>query len=224
MGPSLPRDVFRYASRRAGCPSRKGRRFRRSGVSVNPPGPRVKMPHGGPAGWRSVEEGQRSVSGRIVFQLLAGSASSRGWTWVFTPFQPWREVCSRPLRTAPVPPLAACRGGFGNRPGRVSGVSHGHQVSQAYRGRWGRRWRPAGPAGGAAGPRRSRGRERRLGSRGGAVRGAPVGRLRRTRHADAASVRHADGASADRGAPRARVRGPSEPARRGSRARFERSE
>lgn len=121
MGPSLLRDVFRYASRRAGGPSRKGFRFRRSGVSVNPPGARVKMPHGGPAGWRSVEVGLRSVSGRISSQLPASSATTRGWTWGFTTIFGHAAGVPDHFGRPRVPPSAACRGRSGERSGHRAG-------------------------------------------------------------------------------------------------------
>ncbi len=135
---------------------------------MNPAALPVKMPHGGPAGWRSVEEGQRSVSGRISFQLPAGNATLRAlpgvswprrgvWRRPRGPTEAGRVGSGRPgtgpggkrLRTGP-------RRGIAPRRARQAGALHGTRRSDCAR--TGRRDRSTGPAGttapapGRAGP------------------------------------------------------------------------
>lgn len=71
MGPSLHRNVFRYAS--SGFPGsalpQGQRRFSPLAVSLTPRGLVVKMPRGGPAGWRSVEVVMRRVTNRTIIPV-----------------------------------------------------------------------------------------------------------------------------------------------------------
>jgi hypothetical protein len=121
MGPSLLRNVIQVCLQATRKSLPQGLPVSPSGVSVNPLGARVKMPHGGPAGWRSVEVGLRSVSGRLSSQLPASSATTVSRTWEFAEFRRRAPGVPDHFGRPRVPPSVACRGGLRERPGGRAG-------------------------------------------------------------------------------------------------------